>query len=65
MWASGEVTQVRVHKGGRGGGDLRPAFIRAFTMAYRMIGHPWKDKWIVGVPEKMDPAKRNAGVISE
>ncbi len=47
------------------GGDFRPAFIRVFTMTYRLTGHPRKEKWIVGAPEEMGPATRTAEVISQ
>ncbi len=48
-----------------GGGDFRPAFIHAFTMYYRLAGHPCNDKWIVGAPEEMGSAKETAEVISQ
>ncbi len=60
MWASREVRKV--HKGG---GGFRPAFIRAFMMYYRLAGHPYIDKWIVGAPEEMGPANETAEVISQ
>ncbi len=61
MWASREVRKV--HK--KGGGDFRPAFIRAFTMFYRLAGRPCNDKWSIGAPEEMGPAKETAEVISQ
>ncbi len=33
--------------------------------AYRLTGHPCSDKWIVGAPEEMGPAKETAEVISQ
>ncbi len=61
MWASREVGKSTQE----GGGDFRPAFIRAFTMYYGLAGHPCNDKWIVGAPEKMGSAKETAEVISQ
>ncbi len=66
MWPSREVMQVRgsqlfAYTKREGGGGFRSAFIRAFTMNYLLTGHPCNDKWIVGAPEEMGPAKRTAG----
>ncbi len=43
------------------GGWFRSAFVRAFTMTYPLNGHPCSDKWIIGAPEEMVPAKGIAG----
>ncbi len=43
------------------GGAFRSAFIRAFTMAYRLTGNPYNDKSIVEAPEEMGPPKGFAG----
>ncbi len=59
MRVSREVRKVHAHK--KVGWDFRSAFIRALTMTYRLIGHPCNDKWIVGAPGKMAPAKGTAG----
>ncbi len=45
----------------QGGGCFSAAFIHLFTITYRFIGHPCNNKWIVGAPEEMGPAKGTAG----
>ncbi len=40
---------------------FRSVIIRAVTMTYELTGHPCKDKWIVGAPGEMGPAKGTAG----
>ncbi len=66
MWASREVMQVHgiqlFSYTMRGG--VRSAFIRAFTTTCRLTGHPCNNKWIVGAPEEMGPAKGTAGTPS-
>ncbi len=57
MWTSREVMQVRgsqlfAYTKRGGGGGFQSAFIRAFTMTYRLTGHPSNDKRIVGAPAK-------------
>ncbi len=54
MCALREVRSGRVHK--RGGGFPSPRS-RAFTMT----GHPCNEKWLVGAPEELGPAKGIAG----
>ncbi len=65
MWASREVMQLRGSHlfayTKRGEVGFRSAFIRAFTMYYRLAGHPCNDKWIDGAPEEMGPVKGTAG----
>ncbi len=43
------------------GWGVRSAFVRAYTITYPLNGHPCNDKWIIGAPEEMDPAKGTAG----
>ncbi len=45
-------------RGQMGGGST---FGRALTITYRLTGYPCNDKWIVGAPEEMGPAKGPAG----
>ncbi len=45
----------------KGGGGFPSAFFGALTMTLRLTGHPCNDKWIIGAPEEMGPAKGTAG----
>ncbi len=47
------------------GGGFRAAFIRAFTMTYRLTGHLCNNKWIAAAPEEMGPAQETAEFISQ